>query len=258
MFHWIIGNYINQYQSVNINLSICSPNRLKQKSGGRLLQGPCVGAENEFLDSHQYLLTRPQSAWVEESGLSVLHATKSSNRKSLTQISIVWVVGCNVVLRFESFSFDAADLQPVNTHLLTVGVHTCICHSQHKTKPRLKGLSLCSGPAFGILGLLSLGRTLHPPVNLPGLGWSKPSNAVTHLCVVKTHACTHTGTATQVQRQVIFTAASGDISAKVLHMNGHAAVCPPVMSIWVYIKWSSLTSGSPSTRCYPVTARILK
>lgn len=134
-----------------------------------------------------------------------------------------------MVLCFESFSFDAADLQPV-THLLTVGVHTCICHSQHKTKPCLKGLNLCSGPAFGISRLLSPSVERFIPLRTFQAG-ADLSNSVTHLCVVKTQACTHTGIATQVQRQVIFTPASRDISVKVLHMNGLAAVCPPVMSI---------------------------
>lgn len=54
---------------------------------------------------------------------------------------------CCSLLPFRLFQlscFDAAGLHPLNQHLLTAGVHTCICHSQHKKTPHMKGL----GAAF--------------------------------------------------------------------------------------------------------------
>lgn len=84
-----------------------------------------------------------------------------------SSLSAFWQLSC----------FDAAGLHPLNQHLLTVGVHTCICHSGHKKRPHMKGLSLCSRAAFGGIWVLlpPCVRRLVPPVNPAGLGWSEPS-----------------------------------------------------------------------------------
>lgn len=57
---------------------------------------------------------------------------------------------CVPVLK--SSSFDVTNLQPLNKHLLTIGVDTYACHSRHEKRLHIKGLSLCLGPAFGLLG----------------------------------------------------------------------------------------------------------
>lgn len=161
-----------------------------------------------------------------------------------------WTEQCAAA--FKSWSFDAADLQPVNKHLLTVGVHTCICHSQHEKRPHIKGLSLCLGPAFQLLGFFML---LSPSVECLTPLWTFWAWADLNWATLSFTSDTNLHKYT-TQRQAIFTAASVDISVKALHMNGLTAVCPPVMSIWVCTKWRSLTLRSPSIQWYPVTNAV--
>lgn len=49
----------------------------------------------------------------------------------------------------KSSVFDVTNLQPLNKHLLMLGVLTYACHWQHEKKLHIKGLRLCLGPAFG-------------------------------------------------------------------------------------------------------------
>lgn len=73
---------------------------------------------------------------------------KEKKKKRSDWDSYCLELGGDVLLFLKPFCFDAADLHPLNQHLLTVGVHTCIRQSQHKKRPHIKGLSLCLRPAF--------------------------------------------------------------------------------------------------------------
>lgn len=120
--------------------------------------------------------------------------------------------------------------------LLTVGVHTCICHSRHEKRPRIKGLSLLLGTGFG--GFLRL----TPPWTLwarADLNRAALSLTCVLCCVVNAHLHKHT-----TQRRAAAAAGIG-VSVKSLHMNGLSAVCPPAMRIWVYtqLKFPHFTSA---------------
>lgn len=136
--------------------------------------------------------------------------------------------------------------QPLHKHLLTVGVHTCICHSQHEKRPDIKGLSLCLGPAFGIFLLSSPSVDCFTP-KWTFLAWTHLNSAtLSFTSLLWRHKLAPTPQNNTSQRKAIFTAAIIDMSAKVLHMNGLTAVCPAVMTIWVYTNWSAHTSRSQS------------
>lgn len=49
----------------------------------------------------------------------------------------------------KSSVFGVKNLQPLNKHLLMLGVLTYARHSQHEKRLYIKGLRLCLGPAFG-------------------------------------------------------------------------------------------------------------
>lgn len=67
----------------------------------------------------------------------------------------------------KSSDFDVTNLQPLNKHLLMLGVLKYARQSQHEKKLHIKGLRLCLSPAFGESVLFSTSGECFIPCEPP-------------------------------------------------------------------------------------------